>query len=197
MSSLTKLEAVNYVLTTTGGLPVATLDTGGNSFAAMVERTLDDETMAALDEGFHFNTRSEVEIDPDGSDFINAPAEAIRIDTDGEDSVVDGVQVGGRLYDRENNTFEWDDTLKTEQVLAIDWGCIPYPIRRYITTKAAATFARSYSNTVPPSLMARIEREAEMWRLRARKYDSDVADVNVLETPDAIRVRGFRRRGGW
>ncbi len=192
MSSLTKLQAVNYVLTVTGSLPVADLDTSGNSAASMVERTIDDETIAALDEGFHFNTRNNVEIAPDGSNYINAPASAIRIDTDAEDANTDGVQVGGRLYDRENNTFEWDDSLKTEQVLNIDWGCIPYPIRRYITTKAAVVFARSYGNMIEPSKMVRLEREHELWRIKARKYDSDVADVNLLRTPDSIYVSGNR-----
>ena len=186
---MTKLQAVNYVLMQAGGLPVAAIDNGGASPASMAERFLDQEEFEIQTQGWHYNTRLDVEIDPDGSAYVNTPAGVLKIDSYGEDGSIDVAQVGSRLFDRDNNTFEFTSGLKTKYAIRFEWGCIPLPIRQYIAASAAVKFNQQWGKpTLTPSL------RAELYRLRllAKKFDCDTAGRNLLDTTEARDVRGDR-----
>lgn len=192
---MTKLEAVRLIMRRCGLLPVTALDTDGFSIAADVERELDDTELEVQAMGWHYNTRVDVELEPDVDDHIQVPTGTIAIDVAGAHfDVKDGVQVGQYLFDRENNTDEFDSSVQASYRLRYGFGCIPYQVRKWIVAKAALKFAESrFPKQAALRLLYEEERDAEAM---ARQYDGDASDVNLLRTPDSRAVKGGRD-GPW
>ncbi len=187
---MTKLEAVNHVLQEAGDRPVGKLETATASNASLAEMTLDTEEQLVQSKGWHYNTLIGYEITPDASGNVNSPAGTFQIDTDAESFYADAAQVGARLYDRENNTFAWTDSLKTKVVVRMEWGCIPPPIQHYIAACAAARFNRRWG--ADRARQPILERECRSTRVDAMRYDCEQKDVNILDTAEVRRVLGNR-----
>ena len=66
----TKIAAVNDVLRRLGKLPVNALDSGGTSTHAHVERCIDDAVEAIQGEGWYWNTKYDVKVEPNSSNEI-------------------------------------------------------------------------------------------------------------------------------
>jgi hypothetical protein len=69
---MTKLEAVRQMLELCGLQHISALDTNGPSMAGFAERILDRENIALQEDGWHFNTRDDVELSPSLFTFDNA-----------------------------------------------------------------------------------------------------------------------------
>lgn len=192
---MTKLEAVRLIMRRCGLMPVTALDTNGVSIAADVEREIDDCELEVQGMGWHYNTRVDVELEPDVDGLIQVPDGTIAIDIAGEDfGIVDGTQNGQYLFDRENNTNVFDSSVQASYRLRLGFGCVPYPIRKWIVAKAALKFAESrFPKQAALRLLYEEEREAEAM---AKQYEADAADVNLLRAPDSIAVKGGRD-GPW
>lgn len=193
MANLSKLDAVNRILIKCGFGKVGALDTGGASTAAYAEYHLDAASIDVQAEGWHFNTRSDVEAEPDGSDNITLPDGTIEMDTDGESAGTDVAQIGGRLYDKGENTDEFSSTLRTEQTLNYNFGCVPFRVQTYMVALATVSFARVFKPT-EQVLIRRLEFDIVRYRTQAKRFESETRDVNTLNTPESHRIMG-RRRG--
>ena len=188
---MTKLEAVNEVLAVCGTLPVPALDTNGPSAAGMAERCIDEEERKVQTQGWHYNTRRDVELTPDGSDKIAVPTGAITIDTYGESYHRDITTKGGYLYDLDENTDEFDDSIKAIVVYRFAFTCIPQPVQDFIVASAAERYARLRNRAdILPDLKVRTIKA----RSEARRFDGLSADINLLDTPEARAMAGFRSR---
>jgi hypothetical protein len=189
---VTKLDAVNIMLRARGMAGAAALDTDGGSDAAQAERVLDSVELEIQSRGWAYNTRTEVTLSPDDADHIALPSGTITIDSDGSDAGRNVSQLGGRLYDLDNNTDEFDGDLIVTYILRYDFGCIPQPVQQYIAAKAAMEYANRYPTRVDRTpMLASQYREA---RAEAFRFDDETSDVNVLDAVDAQRVRGRRTR---
>lgn len=195
MANLSKLDAVNRILTKCGFGSVPSLETNGASVTSEAERHIDMATAEIQAEGWHFNTRSDVEATPDGSDNITLPSGTIEMDTDGESADIDVAQVGSMLYDKDENTDEFDSTLRTEQTLNYSFGCIPLRVQLYIVSIATVSFARVWK-PMEQALIRRLEGEVFRHKVQAKRFDGKARDVNVLATPDMLRAAG-RVRGNY
>ena len=69
---MTKLDAVNEILSRVGISPVPALDPGGAGDAAQAERCLDREELNTQSLDWHYNRRREVPLSPDLFTFDNA-----------------------------------------------------------------------------------------------------------------------------
>lgn len=67
---MTKLDAVNFVLTAVGLRAISTLETGTASTAADIEREIDRRTKLISAESWHFNKRVNVVLQPDVNGHI-------------------------------------------------------------------------------------------------------------------------------
>lgn len=67
---MTKLEAVNYVLTAVGLRAVGALETGTASTAADIEREIDRRVKVTCEENWNFNRRLGVRLTPDANSHI-------------------------------------------------------------------------------------------------------------------------------
>lgn len=195
---MNKLQAVNLILSKAGLNRVPTLDTNGNSDAAEAERCLDEEELRIQTEGWHYNMRENVELTrDDASEKIYLPVGCITIDSDNFDAWRNITQVGDHLYDRDENTdeFESGTTLRCSYTLRYSFDCIPIEVRTLIAVTAAQTFLENRPLT--REKFARIDllrSDIARARTRALQINGDREDVNTLNTAEARRTRGGRSR---
>jgi hypothetical protein len=130
------------VLWSIGETPVNSLAVEGIRDVALAELVLDRVTREVLSKGWDFNTDSEWEIVPDANDNLLVPANALRLDpTLKYLNYVERDNDGTRMmWDKENHTWDFDETVKFNIVWAFDFDECPETARNYIATRAARLF---------------------------------------------------------
>lgn len=191
---MTKLDAVNRVLVAVGRDRVKALDTDGASPAAEAERCLDQCELDVQALGWHYNTRNDVELTPDANDHIAVPTGVITIDTDTDDQGTNVTVLGDGLFNLDDNTDEFDSTLKVAYTLRYSFHCIPQLIQEYIVACTSVEFnlTRFGTRDRHPYLEG---RKTLAWGMAVRE-DEDKRDTDILATLDAIKVRGYRVTNG-
>jgi len=171
---------------------VSALQTGASSDAAEAERVLDECVLEVLAEGWHFNTRRNVELTPDDSDYLNLPSNAIMIDSDNSDKTLDVTQIGSRLYNNTDNTYEFDDSIKVTYLELTSFACCPYHVRNYIARLAAWRYAldKADKGLIGHNRLQDARNQYEMALSQAKRTDSRTSNFNVLTTIHNRRVRG-------
>lgn len=199
---MTRLEALNYILARAGRGAVPALDTGGGSDASFAERELERADLAIQKIGWHFNTFRDYELTVDDNDELTVPDGTIWIDTDAEDAARNVTQVGGKLYDLDENrgTFPDDTTMKVRYCVRRTLECIPYPVREYIMLTAAFHFVSQWGHRfMAPTELARaradLYQEMNQARADAKRFNANTSNTNILDAPDVQDVKGRRYRG--
>lgn len=193
---MTKLDAVNMILTKAGLYRVSVLDTNGASDATEAERVLDEEELRIQLEGWHYNMREDVELTPDSqTSKIYLPTGCLTIDSDQGDSWRNITQVGDYLYDRDDNTDEFTENLICSYTLRYSFECIPIEVRQYIAVQAACSFMENRPLTREKfARLGLLREDAQRARTRALQINGDREDANTLNTADAMATRGGRSR---
>jgi hypothetical protein len=194
LGKTTKLQAVNQILSFMGEAPVNSLeDSTGVGDVSLAERVLDEITREVLSGGWHFNTNFDVEHVPDSSKEIILAETILRIDTDiGRYGTMDITQRGNKLYNRKGNTFEFDDPIKTTEVIELPWDDIPETARRYITLRAARV---NQDRSLGAPDLQKIGIQEELIALASlREFDARSADYSVFDAYlPAMTVSDYRR----
>ena len=141
VAATTELEAINIMLAAIAEAPINSL-TGTLPVDAVTARsTLAEFNKEVQSEGWSFNTEIDVTLTRDGSNQISLPANVLRVDANiHQHPTIDPVQRGLKLYDRQNNKYEFDEDLICTVVYFRDFDEIPEQARRYINIKAARVF---------------------------------------------------------
>ena len=141
VSATTELEAINIMLAAIAEAPINSL-TGTLPVDAVTARsTLAEFNKEIQSEGWSFNTETDVTLTRDGSNQISLPANVLRVDANiHQHPTIDPIQRGLKLYDRQNNKYEFDEDLICTVVYFRDFDEIPEQARRYINIKAARVF---------------------------------------------------------
>lgn len=194
---MTRLEAVNLILSACGLGAVANLETATKSDAASAERVLNEVELRVQKVGWNYNTRSDVEIEPDADSHIVGPTGTIWMDSDAGDAHRNLTQLGSRLYDRDNNTDEFTSSVHVRYILRYDFDCIPHPVADYIASEAAYEFARRHGRRfVEPGqlgfVISACREQRGRCRVEARRYESETANINLLDTEHVRRIKGDR-----
>lgn len=186
------LEAVNLILRKAGGMQAKSLDTDGTSNVAEAERCLDEEELRIQTMGWAYNTVHDDELTPDGDGYIHVPTGTLTIDSDTIDKSRNVTQRGGRLYDLDNNTYDFgDDTLRVTYVLRFDFDCIPLPVRIYIALQAAWTFYTNKPDGQQKAIrLATLKADLDRAQTQAVIYDDASDNNNVLDSASARKLRG-------
>ena len=201
---MTKLEAVNKIMRRAGHHPVKVLETDQASNAAEAERCLDESNLEVQGDGYNFNTRSNVTLSPDGAGNISVPSGVIAIwSVEASGGVfnrglnygypsgtgTDITTQGDKLYDLANNTLVFTSDVTVNYTQLWEFHCVPFPVQDFITMLAACRFNEKRGNK---SLQNSIERDAMGAKTRARQFNSDQENNNVLNTTHAAKFRGQR-----
>lgn len=173
---LTKLAAVNIVLSNIGQAPLTSLTTS-NPMAAVAEGIIDEVSLALQSEGWVFNTEQDYPFTPDTSKNITVPTNVLSLDTV-EWSNYEPIIRGGKLYDKRNHTFAWKDTLYLKVVWYFDFEDLPEVFKQYIAVRAANLFA---NRAVGSSEVVKYsEREELLARSAVMEYETQQGDYNMF-----------------
>lgn len=137
MARTSFLEAVNRVLQMMGEAPINSLN-GQYGLALQAQDSLNDVSRRLQSEGWSFNTDREKLLQRNAStNEIAVGPNISRVVIDAyRYPALDVVQRGGKLYDRYNNTYVFDEDLYVDATIILEWEELPEHARQYITIKA-------------------------------------------------------------
>lgn len=160
MARTSFLEAVNRVLQMMGEAPVNSLN-GQYGLALQAQDSLNDVSRRLQSEGWSFNTDREKLLQRDAStNQIAVGPNISRVVIDPyRYPALDIVQRGGKLYDRYNNTYVFDEDLYVDLTIILEWEELPEHARQYITIKAGRQLQEAILGSVD---LTKINLTAEM-----------------------------------
>ena len=179
VAATTELEAVNIMLAAIAEAPINSLTGLLPVDAVTAQSTLTEFNKEVQSEGWSFNTETDVTLTRDGSNQISLPSNVLRVDANiHQHPTIDPIQRGLKLYDRQNNKFEFDEDLICTVVYFRTFDEIPEQAKRYINIKAARVFV---DRLVGDQGLRTYTKEDEI-RARAILMETDLAnaDHNVL-----------------
>ena len=204
----TELSAVNTILGAIGQSPVTTLGTittnvtntateVANTFEnpeiALIYNILKECNMDVQNEGWTFNREDHVKYYPDTTTKeITIPTNVLRMDSENpEDKNVAPIRRNGKLYDKVNHTYIWDDEeVYLNVVYLFPYEDIPSVFKRYITYKAAGRAAtQMITNT---QLVQLIATQEQMARAACMEYECNQGDYNMLGMPHETHYSTYK-----
>jgi hypothetical protein len=176
----TELDAVNQILSSVGQAPVTTLDLQ-NPEVAIVLNTLREVNRMVQAEGWTFNTERNYELTPDtNSKEILFPFNALSIDTYRFQHYADydPVRRNGKLYDRLNHTYQWNEPIRVDIVWQFDFTDLPPALQAYITARAARMCATKMIGD--REINALLQEQELMTRAAAMEYECQQGDYTMF-----------------
>ena len=160
MARTSFLEAVNRVLQMMGEAPINSLN-GQYGLALQAQDSLNDVSRKLQSEGWSFNTDREKLLQRNAStNEIAVGPNISRVVIDAyRYPALDVVQRGGKLYDRYNNTYVFDQDLYVDMTIILEWEELPEHARQYITIKAGRQLQEAILGSVD---LTKINLTAEM-----------------------------------
>ena len=141
VAETTELECINIMLAAIGEAPINSLVGTLPVDARIAQSTLTEVNKSVQSEGWSFNTETDVTLTRDGSNHVNLPSNVLRVDANiHQHPTIDPIQRGLKLYDRQNNKYEFEEDLICTVVYFRDFSEIPEPARYYMNIKAARLF---------------------------------------------------------
>jgi len=181
LSMTSELDAINIMLGTIGESPINSLDAATGVVDAVTARAiLSEVSVQVQEEGWHFNTDYEFELTPAlGTKEIYVAANTIEVDASAYDkNDIDVAIRGNRLYDRKNKTYEFQQPIKADLTILLEFNELPQAARHYITVRAARVFQQ---RVVGSDTLGSFTERDEARALRSmRRYESKTADYNIL-----------------
>lgn len=175
----TELDAVNQILGAVGQAPVTTLDQT-NPDVAIAYSTLLNVSREVQAEGWSFNTETEYTFTPDNSGHIAIASNILSMDLSylPEYMGVEVVRRDGKLYNKIDHTYIWEDPVKCDVVWLFDYADLPIVFQDYVTARAAVQASTKMigDSTVYQQLQA---KEA-MARANIMEYDCNQGDYSMF-----------------
>jgi len=176
-----ELDAINIMLGTIGESPINSLDAATGVVDAVTARAiLSEVSVQVQEEGWHFNTEYEFVLTPSlDTKEIYVPANAIEVDASTYDrNDIDVAIRGNRLYDRKNKTFQFQQDIKADLTILLEFNELPQAARHYITVRSARVFQQ---RVIGSDTLGSFSEKDEARALRSmRRYESKTADYNIL-----------------
>lgn len=181
LSMTTELDAINIMLGTIGEAPINSLEAATGVVDAVTARSiLNEVSVQVQEEGWHFNTEYEFMLTPElSTKEIYVPPNVIEVDASKYDrNDIDVAIRGNRLYDRKNKTFQFQQDIKADLTVLLEFNELPQAARHYITIRAARVFQQ---RVVGSDTLGSFTEADEARGLRAmRRYEARTADYNIL-----------------
>ena len=178
-----ELPAINQILTSCGQAPVTTLDQT-NPEVAIAYDTLLQVSREVQSEGWTFNREYHyTDITPDVNKEILIPNNIIQIklSEDSQNTSHDGIRRSGKLYDRQNHTYQWDYNPEFDIIWYFDWIDLPDPIQSYITARAATLVSGKIVGD--DDQYARLQQQEALARSSAMEYETSQGQFTMFGHP--------------
>lgn len=173
LNPTTKLEAVNTLLSVIGESPVNTLDDSQLPSVSIAKDEIERVSRQVMVEGLDFNTEI-MELSPDEDEYIHIPEGVLRVEP--VDCTRNIVWRGDKLYDRDWNTYGFDDNLEVRLTKGISFEDIPEHVRQYIILRAGRVFQ---DRMVGSETLHQFTRADEQ-DARLRMYQMEGADMEEI-----------------
>lgn len=182
----TELEAVNAMLEVIGEAPVNSLGGESISDAVVAAGVLREVSIEVQSESWDFNRDRNYRMTPDSiTKEITVPSNCVQANPVGLSQGRDVILRGRRLYDRENQTFQFDAAITVEMVSMFPWDDLPQAFRQYIKVRAARVFqSRRVGSDALYSYTAKDESVA---KANAERYDDGVSTYSMLTGNDSAQ----------
>lgn len=187
-SKLTKLSAVNIVLSNIGMAPVTTVD-NDNPMVSMASNIIDEVSLSIQTEGWVFNTENDYPFNPDPDGYITIPNNVLSLDsqyTQDDNPVIRQ----GKLYDKTEHTYIFEGQQDLDVVWLFDFDDLPEAFKVYIAMRSANLFAGRAVGSAEQVKFG--EREEAQARSAMLQYECDQGDYNMLSTAAGRNYRTFR-----
>ncbi len=208
----TELEAVNTILAVAGEPPINSLTGPQGSDATIARNILTEASREVQNHGWNFNTLYNQTLSPNDSNEIVLADEVLRVDNDptsgsNNDSIStlgsslesrEVIQRGDKLFDKTNNTFTFNESIRLTVVYLYTFEELPEPARRYITIRAARMFQDRMVGSQLHSSFVRADEANALANLK--EFEGDTADRTIFDNSDVfntINRRGGLRGGGY
>jgi len=167
-----------------GQAPVTQLE-NTNPDVALAFETLTNVSREVQAEGWTFNKEYGLtSFVPDSTTKeIAIPNDVLQIDISQYHNrdYKDVVQRNGKLYDRHNHTYTFEETPVVDVLYFYDWGDLPKPIRDYIVARSATIFS---SRIVGDSTQYQLLSQKEEYnRAMAMEYECNQGDFSFFGEP--------------
>ena len=180
VAATTELEAINIMMAAIGEAPINTLTGTLPADVVMAQSTLTEINKQVQSEGWSFNTEIDVTLTRDNTTKqISLGADMLRVDPNiHQHPTISAIQRGTKLYDRQNNKYEFDEDLICTVVYFRDFDEIPEPARHYMNISAA----RKFVDRLVSDQALRTYTLGDEQRARAILMETDLAngDHNIL-----------------
>jgi len=187
-TKLTKLGAVNIVLSNIGMAPVSTID-NDNPMVSMASNIIDEVSLSLQSEGWVFNTEKGYPFTPNPDKHIVIPENVLSLDTD-DFQEQNPIIRQGKLYDKRRHSYEFDGKQELDVVWVFDFVDIPEAFKVYITMRSANLFAGRAVGSAEQVKFG--EREEAQARAAMIEYECSQGDYNMLGSSDGRNYRTYR-----
>lgn len=179
LSTTTKLQAVNTMLSAIGEPPVNTLSSQ-RADSNIAEQILDEVSRDVQGYGWHFNTEENITLTPDSDGYIKISNNIVRVDADPNRYWnIDLVLRGDRLYDRVTNSYVFSGPIVINRIVLLEFPEMPEAARNYIAIRAARIFCDRMLGSEKHHVF---NNQDEMMALvRMRSYENDTADYSIFD----------------
>jgi Tail tubular protein len=188
---MSELDAVNKILAVAGDSPVQTLEDDYVQ-AKLARQILSRISRKVQSRGWWFNEEENVVLPFDINGYITLGVNVITAVANKDAGTV--IQRGNRLYDRENRTYVFTETVSADIVLALEWNELPQTAREYISDMACTQYNNDYFGAQEMKSQLAINESNSYLILK----EEDVAsrDVNILNNPRSYSIAHKRRNLG-
>lgn len=139
-----KLGMVNQCLLAIGEVPLADgtvlEDLQPGTDGAIARDIVGTAALDVMSRGWFFNIDKELILYPDVDRFISVPPNFLRIDAGAYETRGRYILRGLRVYDRQEQTFVFDDYISIDAIYSISYEDMPQSAYRYIAIRAARQF---------------------------------------------------------
>lgn len=178
ISPTTELEAVNACLMNIGESPVSSITGTISVDAAMSLALVRNTTREIQTHGFYWNTEIGFTLTPNSEKKLQLPPNTLQVDTTGSDIGRDLVARGSYLYDRVNHTYEFEDSVEVELIVALNFEEMPEAARRYVTVRSSRIYQERVMAT--PTLSSFNTADEDFARAQLLAENILVEDNNML-----------------
>jgi len=177
--NLSELEAINLILASADMMPVSQLTPSTTAEATLAQTQLDACVNEIQAEGWNFNTTYDVELALDGDSKVPVPSTAIRVIPSTSPAYI---QRNDFIYDRENETYVFDNAIKATIVYLLTWDELSYEAQNYMLKKAARRF-HEYHVGSSDALRSLVQDEQEARRLLLES-ETHSGRYSMFDAPD-------------
>lgn len=168
---ITRLEALNAMLSTIGSSPITNPDNPQNADALLAAAILDTAVREIQTEKWWFNTEENYPLTPTVNSEIELAKDITHVDFVGRfGEYRDLVIRGNKLYDKTRHTYKFDKTIHANVRLSMDFEYLPEVAKQYAIAKAC----RKFQDHVLDDSMTHKWTQEEEARARGRVVAEDL-----------------------